>query len=200
MLAADSFEDSDDGTVFRDVIMLALLGFVTIVILLLPHLNPPTLAEEAIRSPGNVVVDVRWPDEIDADVDLWVEAPGDVPVGYSNKGGRIFNLLRDDLGSSGDAAGLNYEIAFARGVPAGAYTVNLHLYRNNSGRLPVSAVVTVGVKASPDGPVRTIVTRQIDLVRVGQELTVVRFSLDELGDLVPGSMHQIQRGLRTARQ
>ncbi len=34
--------EGGDGTVFRDVIMLALLGFVTIVILLLPHLNPPS--------------------------------------------------------------------------------------------------------------------------------------------------------------
>jgi xanthosine utilization system XapX-like protein len=26
-----------------------------------------------------------------------VQAPGDVPVGYSNKSGGVFNLLRDDL-------------------------------------------------------------------------------------------------------
>ncbi len=81
----DPFGDDDDGgaTVFRDVIMLALCGFVAIVILLLPHLNPPAKAVEA-PPPGNVIVELRWPNEINADVDLWVEAPGDVPVGYSN--------------------------------------------------------------------------------------------------------------------
>ena len=30
--------------------------------------------------------------KLDADVDLWVQAPNDTPVGYSNKGGDFFNL------------------------------------------------------------------------------------------------------------
>ena len=200
MHGIESFDDNDDGMVFRDVIMLALLGFVTIVILLLPHLNPPTAATETVQPPGNVSVEARWPDELDSDVDLWVEAPGDVPVGYSNKGGRIFNLLRDDLGHSGDVTGLNYEIAFTRGTPAGAYTVNLHLYRNNAGHLPIPVVVLVSVKPAPDSPARPIATEKIDLVRVGQEVTVVRFSLDGSGDLLPGSIHQLQRNLRSAQR
>ena len=193
-------DDNDDGTVFRDVIMLALLGFVTIVILLLPHLNPPTQAAETARPPGNVFVELRWPDEIDADVDLWVEAPGDVPVGYSNKGGRIFNLLRDDLGQVGDATDLNYEVAFSRGIPDGEYTVNLHLYREDAGHLPLSAVVIISVKADADGAMRRIAMERVDLVRVGQELTVLRFSLDRTGNLVAGSIHRLQRRLRTAQR
>jgi hypothetical protein len=111
-----SIEGDDDATVFRDVILLALLGFVTIVVLLLPHLNPPTKEEQASPAAGNLIVEVRWADQIDADVDLWVEAPGDEAVGYSNKGGHIFNLLRDDLGHKGDITGLNYEMAFSRGA------------------------------------------------------------------------------------
>ena len=200
MHGIDSFDGNDDGTVFRDVIMLALLGFVTIVILLLPHLHPPTAATEAVQPPGNVIVEARWPDELDTDVDLWVEAPGDAPVGYSNKGGQIFNLLRDDLGHSGDVTGLNYEIAFTRGTPAGAYTVNLHLYRNNASHLPITAVVVVSVKPTPDSSARLITTEKVDLVRVGQEVTVVRFSLDDSGNMVPGSIHQLQRSLRTAQR
>ena len=93
----DSFDEDFSGTVFRDVILLALLGFVAIVVLLLPHVNPDAEDKEAGVSPasGNVVVEIHWPDGLNTDVDLWVQAPGDVPVGYSNKGGRIFNLLRD---------------------------------------------------------------------------------------------------------
>ncbi len=200
MHGLNPIDDNDDGTVFRDVIMLALLGFAAIVILLLPHLNPPVEATEAAQPPGNVVVEVRWPDDIDADIDLWVEAPGDRPVGYSNKGGRVFNLLRDDLGRSGDAAGLNYEVAFSRGTPAGEYTVNLHLYRDNAGRLPIPAVVVVSVKADPERAMQPIATEQVELARVGQEITVVRFSLDGSGNLVPGSIHRLQRPLRTAQR
>ena len=197
MQSLDPLDASDDGTVFRDVIMLALLGFVTIVILILPHLNPPVEAREPTRRPGNVVVEVRWSDRLDTDVDLWVEAPGDVPVGYSNKGGRVFNLLRDDLGSSGDATGLNFEIAYSRGIPAGDYTVNLHLYRDHAGRLPVRAIVVVSIKKDAASPMRTIARQELELVRVGEERTVVRFSLDDSGELVPGSVHDLPRDLRS---
>ena len=198
MHGLDSFDTDSDGTVFRDVIMLALLGFAAIVMLLLPHLNPPVEAAAA-APPGNVVVEVRWPDDLDTDVDLWVEAPGDVPVGYSNKGGQIFNLLRDDLGHGQDASRWNYEVAYSRGTPAGEYTVNLHLYRNNAGRLPIPVVVAVSVKHDPNTSMQPIATEEVELARVGQELTVIRFALDGMGKLVPGSIHHLQRGLRGAQ-
>lgn len=191
-------EESEDDTVFRDVIMLALLGFATIVILLLPHLNPPTEIADPVMTPGNVIVEARWLDNVDADVDLWVEAPGDKPVGYSNKGGRVFNLLRDDLGNSNDLGALNYEMAFTRGTPAGDYTVNLHLYRNRSAELPLAVEVLVSVKSSPDAKPIPISTERTRLRHVGEELTVVRFALDENGHLVSGSVHQLPRPLRTA--
>ena len=191
-------EEGEDGTVFRDVIMLALLGFATIVILLLPHLHPPTEIADPVKAPGNIIVEARWLDNIDVDVDLWVEAPGDKPVGYSNKSGRIFNLLRDDLGNSGDLGALNYETAFTRGTPAGNYTVNLHLYRNNSTELPIEVEVQVSVKSSPDAKPVPISSKKIHLRHVGEETTVVRFALDENGGLVAGSLHQLPRPLRTS--
>src|SRR5918994_2626854 len=149
MRGLDLFDDGDDGssTVFRDVIMLALVGFVALVIIMLPHIQPPgaeTTGE--ITAPGNVIVEIRWPDEIDADVDLWVQAPGDIPVGYSNKGGAVFNLLRDDLGKRVDVTGLNYETSYSRGIQSGEYTVNLHLYRNPSKAYPIPVTVVTSVK------------------------------------------------------
>ena len=192
-------DDTQDGTVFRDVIMLALLGFVTIVILLLPHLNPPVAATETTEPPGNVIVEVRWPAELDTDVDLWAQAPGDSPVGYSHKGGKVFNLLRDDLGHTSDATKLNYEIAYSRGVAAGEYTVNVHLYRNSPGHFPIPVTVVVSIKTGPNAKTTPIATEEVELIRLDQELTVVRFTLDGSGDLLPGSVHRLQRGLRTAQ-
>jgi hypothetical protein len=87
MSTLDDLGDDSSTTVFRDVIFLALAGFIAVVMMLLPHLNPPTKAAQDIASPGNVVVEIVWSAEVNADVDLWVEAPGDVAVGYSNKGG-----------------------------------------------------------------------------------------------------------------
>ena len=198
MRELDLADDGPDGTVFRDVIMLALLGFVTIVILLLPHLNPPGQTEAGVLPPGNLVVSVRWPDRIDADVDLWVHAPGDRPVGYSNLGGRVFNLLRDDLGKNRDLDGANFEVAYSRGLPPGEYTINLHLYQDRSGSLPLSVIVEVDLKNSPDAPVRRILAREAKLTRVGEELTVVRFTLDAAGQMMPATVHELPRPLRNA--
>jgi hypothetical protein len=195
----DLIEEDDSDTVFRDVIFLALAGFIAIVLLLLPHLNPPAKAEQEAPSPGNVIVEIRWPDEMNTDVDLWVEAPGDIPVGYSNKGGLVFNLLRDDLGLHADFSGLNYEVSYSRGTPAGDYTVNLHLYRDLSGSLPVSVTVVVSVKPSPEQAAKQILATKVALKREGQELTAFRFALDDAGRLVRGSVNDLPRALRARK-
>ncbi len=193
----EPFEEDETGTVFRDVILLALAGFVAIVVMILPHLNPPDAkTADTMDPPGNVIIEARWPDGWDTDVDLWVQAPGDVPVGYSNKGGAIFNLLRDDLGRRGDATEMNYEVTYSRGIPPGEYTANLHLYRNPERKLPVPVTVVVSVKKSAQESGRQILASKVELTREGQELTVFRFQLDEAGDLVPGSVHNLQRPLR----
>ncbi len=199
MQGLDFIEEDDSDTVFRDVIFLALAGFVAIVLLLLPHLNPPAKAEEEAPSPGNVIVEIRWPDQINADVDLWVEAPGDVPVGYSNKGGTIFNLLRDDLGLHADFSQMNYEISYSRGIPEGEYTVNLHLYRDLSGKLPIEVSVVVSVKPSPEQAAKQVLATKLPLAVEGEELTVFRFSLDEKGRIVSGSVHDLPKALRSKK-
>jgi hypothetical protein len=200
MLGFDRFEHDDAGIVFRDLITLALCGFVVCVVLIMPHINPPvTKTAQDTDPPGNVIVEVRWPDELDSDVDLWVEAPGDVPVGYSNKGGLIFNLLRDDLGKRADATGMNYEVSYSRGITPGEYTVNLHLYRNTAGVFPIPVTVVTSVKKSAKESARQLLASHIELVREGEELTVYRFKLSEQGDLVSGSVHSLQRQLRSWR-
>lgn len=195
----DPFFDDHETTVFRDVLMLALAGFMAIVILLLPHLNPPGEAKSAdVEPPGNVVVEARWPDGWRTDVDLWVQAPGDVPVGYSNKGGAVFNLLRDDLGIRSDATPLNYEVSYSRGIPIGEYVVNLHLYRNEENHTqPVPVTVTVSVKGDAKRNSRQVLVSDTNLQREGQELTVFRFSLEDTGTLVAGSVHALPKALRS---
>jgi hypothetical protein len=198
MNSLEELNDDDGGTVFRDVIMLALAGFVALVIIMLPHLNPTGKKAEAdAEPPGNVIVEARWGDQFDSDIDLWVQAPGDVPVGYSNKGGRIFNLLRDDLGKRADATGMNYEVSYSRGIPQGEYTVNLHMYRNPAKVLPIEVTVVASVKRSASESARQVLASKVDLSREGQELTVFRFRLDDSGNLVPGSVHSLARKLRS---
>jgi hypothetical protein len=67
MLGFDRFEHDDAGIVFRDLITLALCGFVVCVVLIMPHINPPvTKTAQDTDPPGNVIVEVRWPDELDS--------------------------------------------------------------------------------------------------------------------------------------
>jgi len=199
----DPFNDTDEasGTVFRDVLTLALLGFLAVIVILLPFVNPQgRKAESMAPPPGNVIVEISWPEKVDADVDLWVQAPGDVPVGYSNKGGLIFNLLRDDLGGQADVTEINYKVSYSRGVPSGEYTVNVHLYRNMSATLPLPVNVSVSVKSSPSQPAKRILTTKLKLDHQGQELTAFRFALDADGRLVAGSVHDLPKPLRANKK
>ncbi len=199
MRELDLFDEDSSATLFRDVIMLALAGFVTVVMLLLPHVNPKAVAEEASKSPGNLTVELRWPDDINADVDLWVEAPGDRPVGYSNKGGRVFNLLRDDLGDTADLTGLNYEFTYSRGVPEGEYAINVHLYRNPAKVYPVPATVVVSLKKPGFKTAKQILVSKLELTHQGEEATVFRFNLDEKASLVNGSVNNLPKKLRNKK-
>ncbi|TDJ17620.1 MAG: hypothetical protein E2O65_07795 [Gammaproteobacteria bacterium] len=197
MWGFDDFHADSSGTVFRDVLMLALLGFVAMVIMLLPHISKTQDETDEHTPPGNVVVEMYWPDELPVDVDLWVQAPNDVPVGFWNQGSQYFNLLRDDLGMVGDASARNYEVSYSRGILAGEYTVNVHMY----GKIPAGVVVpvrvVVSVKAKYDS-LRQILQTSIELQRRNQEETAFRFRLTGDGVLVPGSVTTLRRRLVTA--
>lgn len=193
----DDFDADSSGTVFRDVLMLALIGFVAMVIMLLPHISETQKEEDEYTPPGNVVVEMHWPDELPVDVDLWVQAPNDVPVGFWNQGSENFNLLRDDLGMEGDASGRNYEVSYSRGIRAGEYTVNVHMYGKVPAGIVVPVRVVVSVKTKYD-TLRQILETSLDLQRRNQEETAFRFRLNADGDLVQGSVTTLRRRLITA--
>ena len=182
---------------FRDMLFLLVFAYLVIGAVALAHVRKKQEEASGATPPGSVIVDIHWDDKIDADVDLWVQAPGDVPVGYSNKAGMIFNLLRDDLGHSGDPVSMNYEIAYGRGLWAGEYTVNAHLYRSADEHFPVPVIAKVQVRSS-DGIVKNLLQSAVQLDHVGQETTIFRFQLDDKGHLVPGSLNRIHKDLRSA--
>ena len=184
-----------NAILFRDLLMNMLLGLVALVIIALPSINPPAVDAQGAKQPGQMVITAAWP-EGPTDVDLWVNGPGEpVAVGYSNRDGKLFNLLRDDLGRDGDALPLNYENVYSRGLPAGEYTVNLHAY---SGEYPVPVAMEIRFGAVGDQP-RLFLKKTVTLVAKGQEVTVVSFRLDAQGQVVPGSVNNVYRPLRVAK-
>ena len=188
-------DDDQSNTVFRDVTLLALSGFVAIVLLLLPWLNLKTKSEVIKEPVGSVIIELFWNDDIDADLDLWVQGPNDGPVGYSKPSGLVFNLLRDDRGLTGDYTPLNYEISFTRGIVAGEYQANVHLFRHNKNKSKIQAMISASL-VTPDRNYRKqILEKTVLLSKEGKEKTVLRFKLDNNFKLVSGSVNSLRRSL-----
>ena len=192
---------NENDVIFRDVILLALTGFISMVILLIPFVNPPTEEESSSTPPGNVIVELFWDDKRDVDIDLWVQAPDDIPVGYSNKGGIFFNLLRDDLGIYKDNSPVNYEVSYSRGISDGVYIANVHLYREDKSPFkPIIAELLVSVVDPDSNKRRQILRTSKKLEEIGKEITVFQFELDKKGKLNKNSINNKYVMLRSGNK
>ena len=161
------------------------MAFLFIVLIILPFLNPPTQQKDGdTLPPGNIIVHIVWPSG-NTDVDLWVFGPNEMkPVGYSNKGGIVWNLLRDDLGGM-DFTDLNYENSYSRGILAGEYIINVHCFRCPS--LPIAVKIEVSIMKdtlNEKSGLRIIAETELELRHQGEELTALRFRLDKDGNLL----------------
>lgn len=182
--------------IFRDL-LLGLIGILVMAFfIVLLQVSAQKKVADGQTPPGNVTVFISWP-KGDTDIDLWVDGPGEpYPIGYSNKGGVLWNLLRDDLGAFPDLTDLNVESAYSRGAPAGEYIVNLQCYRCPV--LPQVVNVEVGSSKASGGKGTTVLaTATVTLKSNGQERTALRFKLDANGDLIPDSINSVFKPLRS---
>ncbi len=173
------------STLKTDVLFCLLFVLVTFIVVLISQINPPT--DPTIDPPGNMVASAAWPAGA-IDVDLWVRHANQPAVGYSRKSGKVWSLLRDDLGTTNDSTPLNYEAAFTRGLPDGEYVVNIRCYGCRTGPVPVAVEVRI-----VGGPL--VWSGVVDLVTDKQEKTAVRFVLRD-GQVVPGSESFVFRKIR----
>ena len=176
--------------IFRDLLCNMLLGVVGVALLILHWINDPTRADEH-APPGEVQIVTCW--QGDADVDTWSLAPGDAPVGYQRRAGKVFSLMRDDVGSEGRPTEPNCEIVIARSLPAGQWVVNAHLF---SSRIEPPVAVQFQVVRKTNGTTTVLREGVKELRSVGEERTIVRFRTDHLGNIVPGSVGDIQERMR----
>ena len=194
----NSDNDQDDvyGTLFRDVILVMAAGLIAMLLIILPYINDPKEEEESdVTAPGNVIFEVYWRDDVNVDIDGWVQGPLDnKPVGFLNRSDIQFNLLRDDRGKFNDVSERNYENFFSRGVVAGEYIFNVHWYAGDppiEGFLDIKILVSVKndnkFSDKSDGRAKQILLIKTQLVK-HQDKTVVRFELDEKGELVYDSL------------
>lgn len=188
--------DNDQAdTIFRDITLLALSGFISILILLLPWLNFQIKDIEIKEPVGSVIFELFWSEKIDADLDLWVRGPHDTAVGYAQPSGQVFNLLRDDRGLTADHTPLNYEISFTRGIFTGEYQANVHLFKHSKSKTPIEATIIASLVTPDRGYRKEILGRKVVLNVEGKEKTVLRFKLDNNFKIVEGSVNNLRKSL-----
>jgi hypothetical protein len=152
---------------FVDLLFNALLGFTFLFLIALMFINPQA-RKGRIDLKAEYIISVTWPDQLADDIDLWVQDPLGETASYLRKDAGWLHLDRDDRGEINDTIivdgkqviyPINQEVVTIRGIISGEYTVNLYYYTQKSQQ------------------------RFEALVKVEQETTVVRFSLDQQGNL-----------------
>ena len=181
------FPDDNSGDAFTDLLFNALLGFAFMFFISFALIQKP-VDEGNIESKAEFIISVEWEDYHPDDVDLIVEDPLGNIVYFQNKEDGLMHLDRDDRGTLADRLIIdgvnvenpaNQEIITIRGIMAGEYIVNLLHYKANF-VVPLKTKVKIE-KINPR--VEIVYFGDHFLTKTGDELTAVRFFLDEKGNV-----------------
>ena len=172
---------------FVDLLFNVLIGFVFLFIVSFLLINP--IAKRAdIEVKAEFLITVMWPDNLEDDVDTYVEDPAGNLVWFRSREPGLMHLDRDDLGKRNDevttAAGTilfpeNREIVTLRGIVPGEYVVNVHMYFK-VGQEPVPVTIQI----DKINPYSVVLRETIELESKGDEATVARFSVKSNGDVI----------------
>ena len=181
------FPDDNSGDAFTDLLFNALLGFAFMFFISFALIQKP-VDEGNIESKAEFIISVEWEDYHPDDVDLIVEDPQGNIVYFQNKEDGLMQLDRDDRGTLADRLIIdgvnvenpaNQEIITIRGIMAGEYIVNLLHYKANF-VVPLKTKVKIE-KINPR--LEIVYFGDHFLTKTGDELTAVRFFLDEKGNV-----------------
>ena len=169
---------------FLDLLFNVLIGFVFLFIVSFLLINP--IAKRAdIEVKAEFLITVFWPDNLEDDVDIYVEDPIGNLVWFKSREPGLMHLDRDDLGKRNDevvtAAGTilfpeNREIVTLRGIVPGEYVVNVHCYFK-VGPKPIPVTIQI----DKINPYSVVLRETVDLTNKGEEITVTRFSVNSNG-------------------
>jgi hypothetical protein len=174
---------------FTDFLFILLLTFLSLFILTLLLINPVAKKAEIVQKAEYLII-LEWNKSSRSDIDLWVESPDQKVVSFRSKQMGIMHLDMDDMGGLTDSfvtkdgnvslVQINQEVVTLRGKQQGEYIVNLHLYRlsepDNLDPIKVSVIRL--------NPFQTIWAQEVILTTMGEETTVLRFSiLNNEGDV-----------------
>jgi len=174
---------------FKGLQVVAFLFFIALLAI------APEANDGKIVSKAEFIVTLDWPDNHPDDLDLFVQdAVGNV-AWYRHREAGFMVLERDDRGGFNDFILVNgkkipspirEEIVAIRGIFPGEYTVNVSHFQATTG-LPVPATVKVQ-KLNPTTQV--VFDNVVTVDHTGDEKTVVRFTLDDAGNVIDVNSRQ----------
>lgn len=190
--------DYSSSTSFLDLLFNSLLAFVSFFMLSLLMIKVENNKSQ-IESKAEFLITLQWAEDQNDDIDLYVENPlGDL-VFFRTKEIGLMHLERDDLGRANDYITLadgswhiykeNREIVSLRGIIAGEYTINLHVY-NKASQNPT----VVNVKVEKINPYSIIAVKDITLTQAREEQTAFRIKLNAEGN-VTKIIHDLPKSL-----
>lgn len=152
------------------------IDFLSCLILVVYVLIAPPVEKHkpTIETLGSYAIVLTWPDNLNVDIDLYVESPDGDLVWFAQGTSAGMHLERDDLGKIHDDGKTNGERVVIRSVVRGEYAASAHGYRAG-GEVPVTA--TLYKIAGEDA---RVYTRSFS-VRPKEEETAFRFSLNANG-------------------
>jgi hypothetical protein len=181
---------------FIDLLFNTLVGFVFLFVMAFILINP--IAKKSnVEVVAEFIIKIQWPSDSPDDIDLWMRDPLGNYVGFKSKDVGLMSLSRDDLGTSNDTVFdpqgtpikvfRNEEMVTIRGIIPGEYIVNVHYYNK---KVPVKNSdekeyypMPVQVQIEKINPYNVVYAREVFLQRKGQEITVVRFTVNEDGSV-----------------
>lgn len=177
---------------FIDLLFNTLMGFSFLFLVSLLFINPKADSAK-VEKQAEYIISATWPQNLADDIDLWMRAPTGYTVSYLEKEVGWLHLERDDRGELNDTLlidgkeeihPINQEIITIRKRFAGEYIVNLFYYdAKTKGPIPVDVRVD---RINPK--YETVYRQTVNLEKVNQEITAVRFTVKE-----DGGVHKISK-------
>ncbi len=193
--------ESSNGDAFTDLLFNALLGFAFMFFISFALIQKPQDGGK-IDSKAEFIISAEWKDGNPDDIDLIVEDPEGNIVYFQSQQAGLMHLDRDDRGALGDRIVIdgiemanpnNQEAVTIRGYMKGEYVVNLLYYKSHDVR-PIKVKVKVE-KINPK--LEVIYFNDFFLKKTGDEITAIRFILDDRGNVL--DLNQLQKPLITGR-
>ena len=184
-----------NGDAFTDLLFNALLGFAFMFFISFALIQKPQDGGK-IDSKAEFIISAEWEEYHPDDIDLIVEDPQGNIVYFQRQQAGLMHVDRDDRGTLADRIMIdgvevenpaNQEVVTIRGYMEGEYVVNLLYYKSN-----FIAPLKVKVKVEKINPrLEVVYFNDFFLKKIGDEITAVRFILDDKGNVL--DLNQLQK-------